>query len=145
MGPYPCIPSGPAVTDTAPTGRTQDCTRPPRQSIKLILAMQEPSTQDICSRTQISNLPSICLAAWPCRLPKSVGLYPCAIESGSLQTLHDCVLSRLNWFACHRRPYHLKPDIGCRCRPRRAPHALGRLSKDAQKSPAHFFRASETH
>jgi hypothetical protein len=30
---------------TAPTGRTQDCTRPQRQTIKLILAMREPSTQ----------------------------------------------------------------------------------------------------
>jgi len=49
MGPYPCIPSGPAVMCTAPTGRTQDCTRPQRQTIKLILAMREPSTQDIPS------------------------------------------------------------------------------------------------
>ena len=29
------------------TGRTQDCTRPQRQNIKLTLAMREPSTQDI--------------------------------------------------------------------------------------------------
>ena len=32
---------------TAATGRTQDCTRPPRQTIKSTLAMREPSTQDI--------------------------------------------------------------------------------------------------
>src|SRR5438874_9041 len=47
MGPHPCIPSGPAVMGTAPTGRTQDCTRPPRHTIKSTLAMREPSTQDI--------------------------------------------------------------------------------------------------
>src|ERR1022692_1654314 len=55
MGPYPCIPSGPAVMYTAATGRTQDCTRPPRQNINLILAMREPSTQDIRRRTKISD------------------------------------------------------------------------------------------
>jgi hypothetical protein len=46
-GVYPCIPSRPAVMCTAATGRTQDCTRPPRQTIKSTLAMREPSTQDI--------------------------------------------------------------------------------------------------
>jgi hypothetical protein len=35
---------------TAETGRTQDCTPPPRQTIKSTLAMREPSTQDIPSR-----------------------------------------------------------------------------------------------
>jgi hypothetical protein len=51
---------------TAPTGRTQDCTRPQRQSIKLILAMQEPSTQDIRSRTKISH--------FAVRLPRQLSL-----------------------------------------------------------------------
>ena len=41
---------------TAQTGRTQDCTRPPRQTIKSTLAMREPSTQDIRSCTKISDL-----------------------------------------------------------------------------------------
>jgi len=42
-----CIPSRPAIMCTAATGRTQDCTRPQRQTIKLTLAMRESSTQDI--------------------------------------------------------------------------------------------------
>ena len=42
-----CIPSRPAIMCTAQTGRTQDCTRPQRQTIKSTLAMREPSTQDI--------------------------------------------------------------------------------------------------
>ena len=46
MGPRPCIPSRPAVMCAAQTGRTQDCTRPQSQSVKSILAMREPSTQD---------------------------------------------------------------------------------------------------
>ncbi len=47
MGPDPRKPSWPAVTCTAQTGRTQDCTRPPRQHFKSLLATREPSTQDI--------------------------------------------------------------------------------------------------
>ena len=47
MGPYPRIPSGPAVMDDCIKGRTQDCTRPQRKNIESTLAMREPSTQDI--------------------------------------------------------------------------------------------------
>jgi hypothetical protein len=47
MGPDPRNPSRPAVIPTASTGRTQDCTRPPRQHFKSLLATREPSTQDI--------------------------------------------------------------------------------------------------
>ena len=46
LGPDPRIPSGPAVQNTAPTGRTQDCTRPNRRTNKT-LATRKPSTQDI--------------------------------------------------------------------------------------------------
>ena len=47
MGPYPRIPSGPAVMDDCIKGRTQDCTRPQRKNIESTLAMREPSTQDL--------------------------------------------------------------------------------------------------
>ncbi len=56
MGPYPRIPSRPAVQDTASTGRTQDCTRPKRHTNK-ILAIREPSTQDIKgSKADVASL-----------------------------------------------------------------------------------------
>jgi hypothetical protein len=42
---------------TAATGRTQDCTRPQRQTIKSTLAMREPSTQDIAVVLTMSNFP----------------------------------------------------------------------------------------
>ena len=58
MGPRPCIPSRPAVMCAAQTGRTQDCTRPQSQSVKSILAMREPSTQDIrCAQRLPTILP----------------------------------------------------------------------------------------
>src|SRR5216684_6971137 len=47
MGPYPRIPSGPAVLYDRIKGRTQDCTRPKRKNIESTLAMREPSTQDV--------------------------------------------------------------------------------------------------
>jgi hypothetical protein len=52
LGPFPCIPSGPAVMCTGPIGRTQDCTRPPRLTLKSTLGMREPSTQVIQSLSE---------------------------------------------------------------------------------------------
>ncbi len=45
MGPNPRKPSRPAVTITASTGRTQDCTRPPRQHFKSFLATRVSGTK----------------------------------------------------------------------------------------------------
>ncbi len=65
MGPDPRNPSRPAVTITASTGRTQDCTRPPRQHFKSFLATREPSTQDIRARMSEVRGKADVQATWP--------------------------------------------------------------------------------